>query len=93
MMGSNSQSTSKGSHNSNISANLQHNLLLQQGLTNSQLGNEMLSSVGNLCVSIIKIEIICVLGQMPQGYSAAGSHNLHNVPPLHHYDMDAYQNL
>jgi len=68
MSGSNSQSTSKGTH-SNMTANLQHNLLLQQGLSNSQLG------------------------QMPQGYSPSTSHNLHNVPPLHHYDMDAYQNL
>lgn len=34
-----------------------------------------------------------LLGQMPQGYSPSTSHNLHNVPPLHHYDMDAYQNL
>jgi hypothetical protein len=38
MMGPNSQSTNKGSHNSNMTANLQHNLLLQQGLSNSQLG-------------------------------------------------------
>lgn len=39
MGGPNNQSTSKGSHN-NMSANLQHNLLLQQGLSNSQLGNK-----------------------------------------------------
>ncbi|CRL01951.1 CLUMA_CG015164, isoform A [Clunio marinus] len=67
--GSNSQSASKGSHNSNMTANLQHNLLLQQGLSSSQLG------------------------QMSQGYSPSTSHNIHHVPPLHHHDMDAYQNL
>lgn len=42
MMASNNQSTSKGSHNSNMTANLQHNLLLQQGLNSSQLGKRSL---------------------------------------------------
>jgi hypothetical protein len=37
-MMTNNQSAGKGSHNSNMTANLQHNLLLQQGLANSQLG-------------------------------------------------------
>jgi hypothetical protein len=36
MMGN--QNAGKGSHNSNMTANMQHNLLLQQGLSNSQLG-------------------------------------------------------
>lgn len=40
MSGPNSQSTSKGSHH-NMTANLQHNLLLQQGLNNSQLGEKI----------------------------------------------------
>lgn len=38
MGGSNSQNTNKISHGSNMTANLQHNLLLHQGLSNSQLG-------------------------------------------------------
>lgn len=85
---SNNQSTSKGSHN--MTANLQHNLLLQQGLTNSQLGES--SFVVQWKRN--RIWFWLILGQMPQGYSPSTSHSLHhNVPPLHHYDMDAYQNL
>lgn len=90
MMGPNSQSTSKGSHNNNMNANIQHNLLLQQGLTNSQLGKKSIR--GDILISK-NINYFAILGQMPQGYSPSTSHNLHNVPPLHHYDIDAYQNL
>lgn len=89
MSGPNSQGSGKGSHNSNMTANMQHNLLLQQGLTNSQLGNKVIEFLD--CAIIA--ESLLLLGQMPQGYSPSTSHNLHNVPPLHHYDMDGYQNL
>lgn len=65
MGGSNSHNASKDSHNSNMSSGLQHNILLQQSLSNNQLG------------------------QMSHGYSTS-NHNIHSVPPLHPYDMDAY---
>lgn len=73
-----------------MNANLQHNLLLQQGLSNSQLGKKTIL----IPAAISKSDaVVSILGQMAQGYSPSTSHSLHNVPPLHHYDMDAYQNL
>jgi hypothetical protein len=81
-----SSQSSKSAHNtSSVGGNLQHNLLLQQGLTSSQLGEKIFKTSR---IKFITEKNLPCLGQIPQGYSTAG-HNLHNP-----YDtMDAYQSL
>lgn len=91
MMGSNQGG--KISHNPNsVNASLSHNILLQQ----SQLG-KFICRHGYMLFDYFFMEsdTFFSIGQIPQGYSTSGNHNLHNAPSLHHpYDsMDAYQNL
>lgn len=53
MMMPTSQNSSKGIHNSsNVGGNLQHNLLLQQGITSSQLGERFITPrICNACLN------------------------------------------
>lgn len=98
MGGSNSQNAGKGSHNSNMSSGLQHNILLQQSLGNNQLGEHASHDSFTWLDQgfqfifwhlTISFRFYLFSGQMSHGYSTS-NHNIHSVPPLHPYDMDAY---